>query len=85
MSLPKGWDPKVTAIQVPKDLDALSFNELIGSLMTHEIMMKRENKDELKKNDKSLAFKTSQSSSEEEGSDKSDDIVIFTRKFKRFI
>ena len=39
-SLPKGWQPKVTAIQEAKDLNTLELDKLMGSLMTHEITMK---------------------------------------------
>ena len=37
-SIPKSWDPKVTAIQETKDLNNFPFEELIGSLMTYEMM-----------------------------------------------
>ena len=33
-SLPKSWDPKVTAIQEAKDLRNFPLEELLGSLMT---------------------------------------------------
>ncbi|KAK2434968.1 gag-protease polyprotein [Trifolium repens] len=36
-SLPLRWRPKVTAIQEAKDLDTLGLEELISSLMSHEI------------------------------------------------
>ncbi|KAK2423383.1 bromodomain-containing protein [Trifolium repens] len=36
-SLPSRWRPKVTAIQEAKDLDTLGLEELISSLMSHEI------------------------------------------------
>ncbi|KAI5323313.1 hypothetical protein L3X38_032385 [Prunus dulcis] len=36
-SLPKKWEPKVTVITEAKDLSKLSLDELLGSLMTHEI------------------------------------------------
>jgi hypothetical protein len=36
-SLPAKWRPKVTAIQEAKDLDTLSLEGLISSLMSHEI------------------------------------------------
>ncbi|WJX12733.1 hypothetical protein P8452_03195 [Trifolium repens] len=36
-SLPSRWRPKVTAIQEAKDLDKLGLEELISSLMSHEI------------------------------------------------
>ena len=39
-SLPKSWDPKVTAIQVAKDLNNFPLEELIGSLMTYEMTCK---------------------------------------------
>ena len=76
-SLPKEWDPKVTAIQEAKDLDNLSFDDLIGSLMTHEIMMKRDD-NEINR-DKNHLFKVSHSSSDD------DDLMMIPRKFKRFL
>ena len=33
------WEAKVTTIQEAKDLSKLPLEELIGSLMTHEIIM----------------------------------------------
>ncbi|KAK5813068.1 hypothetical protein PVK06_028514 [Gossypium arboreum] len=39
-SLPKAWEAKVTAIEETKNLKALSLDELIGSLLTHEIRIK---------------------------------------------
>ena len=48
--------------------------------MTHEIMMKRNDNEE--KIDKSLLYKVSSSSSKDV---ENDDLVILTRKFKRFI
>ena len=36
-SLPNKWETKVMAIQEAKDLTKLPLEELIGSLMTHEI------------------------------------------------
>ena len=38
-SLPRTWEAKVIVIQEAKDLSKLSLEELIGSLMTHEITM----------------------------------------------
>lgn len=56
-SLPKEWDFKVTTIQDAKKLDILSFDEMIESLMTHYIMMKKEENEDLRKKYKSFAFK----------------------------
>ena len=38
-SLSNKWDPKVTTIQEAKDLNTLSLDELMGSLITHELTM----------------------------------------------
>ena len=37
-SLPKRWDSKITAIQETKDLNIFLLEELIGSLMTYEMV-----------------------------------------------
>jgi hypothetical protein len=42
-SLSKTWEAKVMAIREANDLTKLSLEELIGSLMTHEITMKSKN------------------------------------------
>ena len=39
-SLPRSWEAKMTTIQEAKDLNILSFEELLGPLMTHELAMK---------------------------------------------
>ncbi|GAV72232.1 LOW QUALITY PROTEIN: zf-CCHC domain-containing protein/UBN2 domain-containing protein, partial [Cephalotus follicularis] len=38
--LPKTWTPNVMVIEEAKDLSTLSLEHLLGSLMTHETMMK---------------------------------------------
>ena len=58
-SSPKNWEAKVTAIQEAKDLKMLSLDELMGSLMTHEVTMR--NHQEETKPKKSLALKLSHS------------------------
>ncbi|GAV69407.1 UBN2 domain-containing protein [Cephalotus follicularis] len=40
-SLPKYWQDKVTAIEEAKDLTKLKFEDLLGSLLTHELAMWR--------------------------------------------
>src|SRR5262249_48227639 len=84
-SLPHSWSPKVTAIEEAKDLDTLKLDELMGSLMTHE--MTRKNKEEPKKK-KELALITTSSPSTSE-SDKTEgednEIALLSRQFKKFL
>jgi hypothetical protein len=55
-SLPKHWEAKVTAIKEAKDLTEMSLDELLGSLMTHEIVLK--GREEEAKPKRSLALKS---------------------------
>jgi hypothetical protein len=82
--LPKHWDAKVTAIKEAKDLTKMSLDELLGSLMTHEIMLKgREEKENPKR---SLALKSShQESEEEKESDNNKETTLLTKRFKKFM
>ncbi|KAK2973848.1 hypothetical protein RJ640_003256 [Escallonia rubra] len=56
-SLPKRWEAKLTAIQEAKDLNVLKLEELVGSLMTHEITMKIHDEEETTSKKKNLALK----------------------------
>ena len=40
-ALPPSWGPKVTAIQEAKDIEEMDIDELLGSLITHEVTMKK--------------------------------------------
>ncbi|XP_058222936.1 uncharacterized protein LOC131332656 [Rhododendron vialii] len=86
-SLPKQWEPKVTAIiEAKQDLTNYSLDELLGSLMTHEITMNLEDNGSRKKKD--LAFKISTSSTSSESEDDSEssddeDLAVITRKLKK--
>ena len=55
-SLSDKWDPKVATIQEAKDLNTLSLDELMGSLITYELTMQHRTEDEQKKK-KSIALK----------------------------
>lgn len=82
-SLPKKWEPKVTAITEAKDLSKLSLDELLGSLMTHEITQKGHEGEPPKR---SLALKSSHPESEDEEGDSNDEeMALITRRFKRFM
>ena len=89
-SLPKAWEAKVTAIREAKDLTKLPLEELIGSLMTHEITMDKQDQEERPK--KNLAFKTvhqieSDDNNDDEDShdDLEEDVALITRQFRNFL
>ncbi len=87
-SLPKTWEAKVTAIVEAKDLNTLALEELLGSLMTHELTMKQHEEDVPKK--KTIALKAISSNCEEESSgseegSEDEDLALIVRKFKKFI
>ncbi|KAL5540333.1 hypothetical protein UlMin_042895 [Ulmus minor] len=80
-SLPKQWEAKVTAIQEAKNLSILPLDELVGSLMTHEMTMKQNSDDSVKTDkEKNLTFSSSTSNSTDEK-----DVVLLARKFKKFL
>ncbi|KAA0065897.1 zf-CCHC domain-containing protein/DUF4219 domain-containing protein/UBN2 domain-containing protein [Cucumis melo var. makuwa] len=82
-SLPKTWEAKVTVIQEAKHPRKLPLEELIGSLMAHEIIMKEHLEDRSKKK-KSIALKTIyllKVDPEDEDSLDEDDIAYFSLKF----
>ncbi|GAV84225.1 UBN2 domain-containing protein [Cephalotus follicularis] len=83
--LPKSWMPKITSIEEAKDLNTLPLEELLGSLMTHEMTIKNHEDDEEqdKKKKKVIAFKSSTVDSNEEESD--DEMALITRRLKRFL
>ena len=86
-SLPDKWDPKVTAIQEAKDLNTLPLDELMGSLITHELTLQHRNEDELKKK-KSIALKAIMEDENELSSDetiKDEQLGMIVRKFNRYI
>ena len=80
-SLPDQWNAKVSAIEESKDLEELELDELMGILMVHE--QKLEGRTLLKKNNKSVAFKTAteQSTDEEQlSNDEDEDEIAFISK-----
>ncbi|GAV90807.1 zf-CCHC domain-containing protein/UBN2 domain-containing protein, partial [Cephalotus follicularis] len=83
--LPKSWMPKVTAIEEAKNLNTLPLEELLGSLMTHEMTIKNHEEDEEqdKKKKKVIAFKSSTPDSSDEESD--DEMDLITRRFKKYL
>ncbi|GAV76263.1 UBN2 domain-containing protein, partial [Cephalotus follicularis] len=72
--LPKSWEPKVTAIEEAKDLSTLSLEYLLGSLMTHELRMSDQARNDTKK--KTIALKASKDEYE-------DEMALFTERIRR--
>ena len=87
-SLHRTWEAKVTVIQEAKDLNTLSLEELLGSLMTHELMVQQKSEEEGKMK-RIIALKAiSENEEEESGSEEGEsdnEVALLTRKFKRFL
>ncbi|XP_058006836.1 spindle assembly checkpoint component MAD1-like [Hevea brasiliensis] len=96
-SLPKSWETKVTVIFDTKDFSKFTYDELIGSLIAHEMLYDKSKSnvdDEKKKRGialkssqedelrKTIAFKAASSDSSNSSSDK-DDLAMITRRFKK--
>ncbi|GAV73617.1 UBN2 domain-containing protein [Cephalotus follicularis] len=84
--LPRSWMPKVTAIEKAKNLNVLPLEDLLGSLMTHELSMQKKDDDEEKekKKKKMVALKSSLIEDSEDDDD-NEELALITRKFKKFL
>ncbi|XP_057985321.1 uncharacterized protein LOC131170279 [Hevea brasiliensis] len=78
-SLPKSWETKVTVIFDTKDFSKFTYDDLIGSLITHEMLYdkSKSNVDNEKKK-RGIALKSSFNGSSDE-----DDLAMITRRFKK--
>ncbi|GAV67527.1 zf-CCHC domain-containing protein/UBN2 domain-containing protein [Cephalotus follicularis] len=86
--LPRTWVPKVTAIEEAKNLNILALEDLLGSLMTHELSMQKTNDDEEKekKKKKIVTLKSSQTEDSEDDDDNdNEELAFITRRFKKFL
>ena len=88
-ALPKSWASKKDAILEAKDLNNLPLEELLRSLLTHEMGLQEDEK-QGSKNDKrrglALKSKMIDDSEVEEGSDSDDEeMAMYARRFRRFI
>ncbi|GJY52893.1 retrovirus-related pol polyprotein from transposon TNT 1-94 [Tanacetum coccineum] len=82
------WRANVTAIKESKDLTSLSFDELIGNLKVHEMIIKKDSEIVKAKGErKSLALKAKKESSDEECSTSGseyEEYAMAVRDFKKF-
>ena len=86
--LPPKWNSKMEAIEEAKNLKELPLEELIGSLMTYEMKIVRQEKEmqeESKK--KSIALKAQEEKvvEEEKLSNMEDDIALITKRMQKFM
>jgi gag-polypeptide of LTR copia-type/Zinc knuckle len=79
-SLPKEWEAKVTAIEEANDMETLSLDELMGSLLTHEMKM-NQNKEVAEPSKKNgIAFK----STTKDDSEVDDEEALFAKRFEKY-
>ena len=71
---------KGPAIQEVKDVDALPIEQLIGSLMTHELSMQQKAL-ENKKGKKIVILKSITNNEESDEEDEDDEATLISRKF----
>ncbi|GAV65238.1 UBN2 domain-containing protein, partial [Cephalotus follicularis] len=84
--LPRLWMPKVMAIEEAKNLNILPLEDLLGSLMTHELtMQKKEDDEEKEKKKKNVVVLKSIEDSYDDDDDDDDELALFTRKSKKFL
>ncbi|XP_024021626.1 uncharacterized protein LOC112091667 [Morus notabilis] len=89
-SLPKSWSVKRTTLEEMKHLSTISLDDLIRSLMTHELSrMKDKEEDDKKKKGIALKASIQEEVNEHEEEDELDQldkemISLFTKKYKRF-
>lgn len=79
-SLPKSWEPKVTVILEAKDLTMLTLEQLVESLITHEMLTSTNDR----KKKKYLALKVF-TVNDDCDDDEEEETAFLSRKFKQFL
>ncbi|GAV85308.1 LOW QUALITY PROTEIN: UBN2 domain-containing protein, partial [Cephalotus follicularis] len=79
------WMPKVTIIEEAKNLNILPLEDLLGSLMTHELMQKKDYDEEKEKKKKKIVALKSSLIEDSEDDDENEELALITRKFKKFL
>ena len=86
--LPPKWNSKTEAIEEAKNLKELPLEELIGSLMTYEMKIARQEKEmQEQSKKKSIALKAQEEKVVEEAklSNMEDDIALITKRMQKFM
>ncbi|XP_068498204.1 MAR-binding filament-like protein 1 [Phaseolus vulgaris] len=87
--LDRSWQPKVTTISESRDLSKMSTVALFGTLIEHELELKRLKEQEtIEKRAKGIALKTTMehdTSEEEKNFEHDETLSLLTRKFNRFL
>ncbi|GAV92350.1 UBN2 domain-containing protein, partial [Cephalotus follicularis] len=83
--LPRSWMPKVTAIEEAKNLNVLPLEDLLGSLMTHELSMQKKDDDEEKEKKKKIVALKSSLIEDSKNDDDDEELALITQKFKKFL
>ncbi|GAV84998.1 UBN2 domain-containing protein [Cephalotus follicularis] len=83
--LPRVRMPKVTTIEEAKHLNTLPFKNILGSLMTHELSIKKKDDDEDKEKRKKKVIALKFSTNEENEDDSDEELALIIRKFKKFL
>ena len=87
-SLRKTWEAKVIAIQEAKNLNILSLEELLGSLMTYKLSMKQHQEEDVKKKRIIILKSTAQpdeKTDDTENEEQDEEMALITRRFKKFL
>ncbi|CAL1391470.1 unnamed protein product [Linum trigynum] len=88
-SLPEKWTPKITAIEEAKDLEKLSVDELIGSLVAHEDKLNKagQEKEVLDKGKRGVAFRaiTLLEDSEELDDMEDEELALLSKQVSRLL
>ncbi|GAV58883.1 UBN2 domain-containing protein [Cephalotus follicularis] len=76
--IPKSWESKVTAIEEAKDLSSLPLEDLLRSLMTHELRMSDQARNYPKK--KTIALEASKDEESDE-----DEMALLTKRIRKIL
>ena len=87
-ALPKSWTSKEDAILEAKDLNNLTLKELLGSFLTHEMRLNKDEEQAPKcdrRRGMSLESKVIEESEHKEEEDSDEEMAMYVKRFKCFI